>query len=229
MEDLITTQQEILPIRPVKTKQQFSPATIKRNLSNQKLNRKLKKAIEFFRQGKSCRQAALKAGFSESYADVASTTIFKNPAVVAEIQRLDAEDDALLPKVTVAMMKADLLKVINANPLDYYDVDASGNRALNLDRINREQGRYIQKLYTDSNGKLMMELENKMAARALLAKIERMGTTATDNTIIGNEEGQISIGGAFDEVVRQITINIQNNNFTDARSLPVETPNTGSE
>lgn len=167
----LPTISETVALRPIETLQ-TSPSPD----ANTTLTRKQKLFVEFFLQGKSAKEAALKAGYKPSVADVATTAILYKPAVQLELNHRQEEIYKKL-EISTEETISRIQYLSEANLADYIDVDPEDGEKfkINLNKLDRLQFSAIQELNYDALGRPKIKLVDKKAYHDLLCRIKKIG------------------------------------------------------
>jgi hypothetical protein len=197
----------VLPLRPNSSlsieqveKISNTPLPTNRGLTTKEMT-----FIEFFLQGKSLKEAKTLAGFKES---VTGTDVYRRPRIFQEIQKR-----ARVHFEKMQLTTEDVLNRVSAcahsNPLDYYDILPDGNFQLNLNNMpSREAAEAIQELYYDAAGRPRITFVPKAAYVALETRLKGM---LSDNRFESDgKDGSPSTIQAFDQIIMNTTINVQN-------------------
>lgn len=192
----LPTITSLAPLRPAGNPSLAAPTDFKH-----KLTRKQKLFVEFYIQGFSPSQAALKAGYSGTTSASAHQSILYQTAVQSELKRRAHEiyrDIELTTEDIVDKYRT----WADANVLDYIDINPEdGSKySVNLNKIDRRQASCITELSYDPNGNARFKLVDQKSATDTLVRIRKIGVEEKSD-----EKAPLTIQ-ALDAIVQSVTI-----------------------
>lgn len=217
---------EIIPARPIShpilpprtSSIQVKPPIIPQPEQPIQLTRKQKLFVEHRLSGLTERNSALKAGYSQSMADNA-WQISSAPAVKKELRRRQIEQYKGQELETDEIING-WRRVVDANILDFVEVQTDGSFKVNLTGITRAQADVVEELSLDAYGRPKIRLAAKHPAREMLARYKKLFTDTDEAK--GSDELTI---GKLDALVRnysqKITVNQTtiNNTYPERKAL----------
>lgn len=214
-----------LPVRPVTgadKRGKHNRELMKKNAHGLNLRQQLFVAYYLEQGCKNAYQAALRAGYSESNARLATVNILGTPQVKSELARrmglkfknLDISADKVLREIAL---------MAYSNILDFIEIDPqNGTFSIDLRKLDRDTAAAISEVYYDSEGRPRVKLHNKQAALELLGRYFKMFNSELPKGAGVTENGEPLTVQSLDRIIQQ-TVNIYNQQIT-VQQGPTKTP-----
>ena len=201
-----------LRVRPVKKSlPEKSPPKLDPQVEDSNLTPRQRAFVEYYMTGDNAKNAALKAGYSESVAaaSCSGTNLLYNSSVQAEIRRRTKAKFASVDFTAERMLEIAMTKA-QTNIMDFIEIDEAGRWRPDLKKIDRDMGVCIKELSYDLQGKPKLIVHDSKPWWDSLAK--HYGICRDKTEVTGLNGGPIQMTVEFlDKALKSVTNNVQIN------------------